>query len=341
MPFDPFAAAFYLVSRYEEYLPFRRDQHGRFTFRDSVAWQQGFLKKPVVNIWAQELALLITKKYPEEKLRSKNYHYLCSLDIDAAYAIRHKGMLRNVGAMAKELFKLKLKEFFFRMRVLLGKENDPFDTFAWHLGLQRHYDLEVIYFILFADYGPYDKNIHVHNRFFQVLIKSLADTAKVGIHPSYASNGDVSTLRHEASRLSKVLNREIEHSRQHFLKLEMPRTYRNLLNLDIGNDYSMGFAGETGFRAGICDSFNFYDLELEHETPLRIHPFAVMDGTLCDYKKLSPHQAEEEITLLINEVKRVKGTFVSLWHNESLSNQQRWKGWLPVYESMVKQAYKL
>ena len=29
LPFDPFSMAFYLVSRYEEYLPFKADKHGR------------------------------------------------------------------------------------------------------------------------------------------------------------------------------------------------------------------------------------------------------------------------------------------------------------------------
>ena len=40
--FDPFAASFYLVSRYEEYLPFVRDEYGRFQAKESLAWQQGF-----------------------------------------------------------------------------------------------------------------------------------------------------------------------------------------------------------------------------------------------------------------------------------------------------------
>ncbi len=52
LPFDPFAASFYLVSRYEEYLPYQPDQFGRFPAKASVAYQNGFLKKPVVNHYA-------------------------------------------------------------------------------------------------------------------------------------------------------------------------------------------------------------------------------------------------------------------------------------------------
>ena len=53
--YDVLAASFYLVSRYEEYLPFIRDKHSRFKAEDSLAFKKGFLEKPVVNIWVGEL----------------------------------------------------------------------------------------------------------------------------------------------------------------------------------------------------------------------------------------------------------------------------------------------
>ena len=34
-----------------------------------------------------------------------------------------------------------------------------------------------------------------------------------------------------------------------------------------------------------------------------------------------------------NNVKKVNGEFTSVWHNESLSNLDRWKGWREVFES--------
>jgi hypothetical protein len=43
LPFDPLAATFYLVSRYEEYLPFIPDEHGRFPAKQSFAFSNGFL----------------------------------------------------------------------------------------------------------------------------------------------------------------------------------------------------------------------------------------------------------------------------------------------------------
>ena len=54
-PFDLFAASFYLISRYEEYLPHVRDVHERFTAEQSLAYKFRFLEKPVVDIWALKL----------------------------------------------------------------------------------------------------------------------------------------------------------------------------------------------------------------------------------------------------------------------------------------------
>ena len=166
----------------------------------------------------------------------------------------------------------------------------------------------------------------------------MGDYASVGIHPSYNTIEHPELLKKEIRNLRAVLNKDVTCSRQHFLRIVLPSTYRNLIEHDITDDYSMGYAALPGFRAGICTPFNFYDLDLEIETKLRIHPFAVMDGTLNDYLGLTPADAIDQIKSLIREVKKVDGTFISLWHNESLSDQKRWKGWKRVYEQLIKEA---
>jgi len=338
LPFDVFSASFFLVSRYEEYLPHIRDIHGRFQARTSEAFKQGFLRRPIVNLWALMIKERLSARYPGIKFGARTFRFLPTYDIDAAYSFRHKGFTRSMGGFLKAAQQGNFAEIKQRARVFFGTERDPFDTFSLQFEWQKKYNLDPVYFILFADYGLNDKNIPVNNRYFHALIKSIGDYAEVGIHPSYGSNSQPSKLGEEIARLSKVLRREITSSRQHFLKLELPATYRNLINLDIAKDYSMGFASEPGFRAGICDPFNFFDLDLDIETNLRVFPFAVMDGTLNDYMKLKPEQAFAHIEFMLKEVKSVGGTFISLWHNESLSDAGRWKGWLPVYEELLKSA---
>lgn len=335
LPFDVFAASFYLVSRYEEYLPHIRDEHDRFIAEESLAYLNGFLQKPVVNTWILWIKQLIEAKYPSVVFPEKKYEFVVTVDIDNAYAYREKGFTRTVGGYLKSLSTFNIPEAVERTRVLLGLQKDPYDTYDFQLETIKQHKLKTIYFMLLGDYGVNDKNLPVESKKFQSLIKMLGDYAQVGIHPSYGSNKSKEQLKKEQERLSKILHRDVTKSRQHFLKLSLPETYRNLVDLDITDDYTMGFASQVGFRAGICTPFNFYDLDMELETTLKIHPFAVMEGTLKYYMKISPDDAIQFIKPLIDEVKAVNGQFISLWHNDTLSNQKLWVGWKEVFEEMV------
>lgn len=340
IPFDIFAASFYLVSRYEEYLPHLRDQHDRFEAVNSLAYKENFLSLPLVNIWAGWLKEAIEKRYDNFRFPKLQYKFVSSIDIDNAYAILEKGAFRTVGALGRDLFKQGPAACIKRLKVLTGKSPDPYDTYAFQREIQEQYKIEYIYFFLLGDYGVNDKNVPASSRRLQLLMKSLADNAAVGIHPSYASNDDPGLLKKELSRISSILKRDIVNSRQHFLRLRLPDTYRALLELDIQNDYTMGYASEPGFRASICTPFYFYDLDLETESKLLIHPFAVMEATLKYYKKVQPEDALRWISPLIDSARSVNGVFMSLWHNESLSEDNTWKGWKKVYTDMVEYAVK-
>ncbi|MES2591069.1 MAG: polysaccharide deacetylase family protein [Bacteroidota bacterium] len=340
MPFDVFAASFYLVSRYEEYLPHIRDEHDRFIAENSLAFMNGFLQKPLVNIWIMWIKELIQEKYPEVVFPEMKYEFISTIDIDNAYAYREKGFTRSLGGYLKSISKLSMKEIVDRTCVMLGTQKDPYDTYEYQLEMIKKYNLNSIYFFLLGDYGVNDKNLPVDSKKFQSLIKMLGDYAQIGIHPSYGSNKSKDRLKKEVERLSKVLHRDVTKSRQHFLKLTLPETYRNLVDLDITDDYTMGFASQVGYRASICSPFNFYDIDMELETKLKIHPFAVMEGTLKYYMHVHPEDAMEKIIPLIDEAKAVNGQFISLWHNDTLNDQNLWRGWQVVYEDMVKYAIK-
>ncbi len=337
-PFDVFAASFYLVTRYEEYLPHINDKYNRFQAKDSILFKMNMLDKPLINIWAMELGNILTAIYPDLQLKKKAFTFVPTYDIDAAWAYKHKGVFRTLAASAKDLLNLDFKEFRQRWRVISGKETDPFDTFDYQIQLQKGLNLHPLYFILCGEYDINDKNISLRNTHFQNLIKRLGDYAKVGIHPSSNSYLDKEKINIEIQNLSKVLNREITTSRQHFLRLRLPLSYQILLDHDITDDYTMGYASLTGFRAGIADTFRFFDLEYNNVTSLNIHPFAVMDGTLRDYLDLNIDEAYEKTTKLIQEVKNVNGTFILLWHNETLSDEKRWTGWKALYRKILDYA---
>ncbi len=338
LPFDVFSASFYLLSRYEEYLPFMKDKYGRFPARHSIAYNNNFLHKPIIDIWAKHIAQVLKEKFTDLELKEPNYKFIPSIDIDAAFALNHKGTVRTIGGYIKDIIHLNMDEFMQRTRVLIGKEKDPFDTFDFMFETHGKYKLKPIFFILFAAYGTNDKNTPTYNRKFRDLVAYIGDNGEVGIHPSFTSNSVSSKLKKEIYNLTNVVHTEILKSRQHFLILHMPITYRNLINHGITDDYSMGYAAEIGFRASTSRSFLFYDLEMEYTTSLKIHPFTAMEGTLRDYQSLGVEDAYKALCSIIDEVKSVNGTYISLWHNESLSDKKRWVGWRDLYIKMIEYA---
>lgn len=337
-PFDIFAASFYFISRYEEYLPHKKDLHNRFIAKESIAFQKNFLHLPVINIWVKELCGIIKQRYPEFKASPKKYRYTPTYDIDIAWSYKNKGLTRNIGGALRDLMHFNFSALKQRFQVLYLNKKDPYDTYHLLKKWQNIYQLKPIYFILFCELSPYDKNTSTLNLEFQDFVKDIRDHARIGIHPSYESNEDTKRLKKEIVDLGDTIHVDIIRSRQHYLKLYLPHTYRNLLNLGITHDYTMGYASQVGFRAGIASSFFFYDLDLEIETKLLVHPFAIMDGTLRDYLKVNTNAAKDIITKIIQEIKKADGHMISLWHNESFSNEGKWEGWIEVYEHLLKEA---
>lgn len=339
LPFDIFSASFYILSRYEEYLPFEADEHGRFPAEKSLQFELGLLSQPIIDNWAIILKNILVKKFPNLTFGSRKFTFVPTIDVDRAYHFRSSGLIKNTARIVKAAVNLNAEKIFDIIKTGLG-QNDPFDTYQYLESIHEQYHLNPIFFFLLAKHGheEFDQNINPEDDAFKNLISDVAQVAQIGLHPSYASNTDTHKIREELIDLQEITNKKIDSSRQHFLKLHLPQTYLQLIKAGINHDYSMGYSSQIGFRAGTCTPFFWYDLQLEKQSHLKIHPFAVMDVTLQQYLKLKPTEAIAQIDDLISNIKLVNGTFCSLWHNESLSETGRWKGWKAVYDEMLKNA---
>ncbi len=341
LPFDPFAASFYMVTRFEEYFETATDKYNRYPAEKSILSEYGLLKKPVVNIWALMTAARLKQKYPSADIPLPEFKYISTIDIDNAWSYGHKGFVRCTGALLRALLKGDFSEAFERTEVLAGRKPDPFNTYHLLDEVFKENEGQVIFFFPLGNYSRYDKNIPWENRYLQDLIRKTSAKYAVGIHPSFSSgnNPGRDLMEEEVSRFFQITGEKPEKSRQHFVRFRLPETYRRLIDKGIKEDYSMGYASHTGFRAGICTPFNFYDIDKDAVTPLKIFPFQVMDTTLCDYLGLTPDQAAEEIEILMNEVKGLGGTFISIWHNESLSGRDKWKGYREIFYKMNEKGF--
>jgi hypothetical protein len=281
---------------------------------------------------------LLEEKFPGLRLRHPEYRYVPTFDVDHAYCYRGRSLSRTLGGIGRSGLHGHFGDIGRRLNVLAGRAGDPFDTYDYIRQVLEPRGLHPLYFILFADYGGDDNNVSVRSGLFRKLLRSLDTHQNIGIHPSLSSNKHYLKLRSECDGLCDVLDRDVTVSRQHFLKLSLPKTYRALLQMGIRHDYSMGYASQPGFRAGISMPYPFYDLSKEEVTALTIHPAILMDVTMRDYLRLTPEQSLELASGLVSSVRSSGGEFVSLWHNESLSETGRWRGWRKVFEEMVSMA---
>jgi len=335
-PFDIFAASFYLLSRYEEYLPDTKDRYGRYAHENSLAFKEAFLDQPLINTWVQHFAFKLNELYPSFTYYISDFTFIPTYDIDIAWSYKHKGFYRTLGGAFQSLLQFKWGALINRKLTILGLKKDPFDSFAQMDVLHEKYRLTPLYFFLVAgENGDYDKNILPSTSAMKRLIKAHANKYTIGIHPSWQSGDDKTLLKQEIHSLEEISGKKITISRYHYIRFNLPEGYRQLTAAGIKEDHSMGYGTINGFRASVASSFYWYDLKKEEQTSLRIHPFCYMEATSFYEQKLSAAEAFEEMIHYYTACKAINGTFISLWHNQFLGTDPLYKGWKETYEKFL------
>ena len=359
IPFDIFAASFYLLSRYEEYLPHQKDEYGRYDYKNSIAYKENFLQLPLINLWGKELG-----KISSFKFQVTSFKHIPTYDIDIAFAYRHQPLWLNVLGFYRDLFTGNIEKVIERGNVYSGNKKDPFDVFDWLDQLHEQHQLKPIYFFLLAEKRTgVDKNISPRKKAMQQLIQQHASKYEVGIHPSWQSGNEEkmtderlqmtgknrppstvyrqplqesSLLKNEISFLNKSTQQIITKSRQHYLRFTIPQTFRRLIDTGIKHEYSMAYGAINGFRASYTLPFYWFDLEKNETTNLLLHPFCFMEATSVFEQKYTVEQTTEELQYYFDLIKSVKGEFISLFHNHFLTEQPQWMAWRKMYEDFFK-----
>ena len=336
LPYDIFAASFFLISRYEEYLPHVKDIHSRFSPKDSIAYQNGFLQKPVVDIWAYKLLEALKERFDDFEYKIKGYDFVSVLDVATSHCYANRGIVRGLVGLIMDFGTLKFKRVADRISVGLNRMKDPFDNYEELIALHKKYKVKCNFFFQFADYSKYDKNVSTNSMKFKSLIKYVADYAPVSLAASYSSFTDLELLKKEKANLEEVINRPVNSSKMRYNRVDVPETYRNLIAAEFTDDYTMGYTYELGFRAGTCTAFQFYDIPLEVKQPIKVHPFAIHDYALAKIKK--DEAILQQVKKIKHEVNKVNGTMIIMFSNELLGNKDD-RDWMSLYAEILKEQY--
>jgi hypothetical protein len=332
--FDPLAAVFFHLSRYEEYLPHRTDVNGRYLDSDSILTKNGVQSFPQVEYYAQDLINWLKNYYPLLDCDLGKFKHEITVDIDQFFALKHKGLARSFLALLADLPKGKARN---RLAVILGLKKDPNEVYAEIIAACLRKNIKPKFFVQVGENSRFDHNNPPHLSAVKEMVNLLALQAEVGIHPSYYSSENNDKLVQEVERLKRIVAVPITRSRQHYLRFKLPDTFLRLQELGIKEDYSMCYASQNGFRAGTCKPFKIYDLQKEEVLDVTAFP-----GTFMDLNTVrSSSTAEESIrggVELLNEVRSFNGIFISIWHPEVLSGQNLPFSSMTVFNALLNHA---
>ena len=333
---DLLAAIFFCLSRYEEYQAFEPDAHGRYPAAASHAYHYDYLDRPVVREWTFRLGQRLRDWFPDlPNPETDALTFEPSYDIDLLWAFHHRGW-RGVASGVRDVLTGHFRRSVSRFTT--SADSDPYQTLPFLEDLHGRYGIHPTYFWLVSERDQVqDTNPFPIPESQLIWMRRLAKTSTMGLHPSYRTSETPELIGKEKRRLESIIGREVDRSRQHFLRFRTPATYRELLHHGIRSDYTMGYGDAVGWRAGTNLPFPWYDLEKETETRLTVYPFAAMDVTLRSYLGLSAKEASIRVRRLYELAAPYGGPFILLWHNSSFAAEYGWAGWKEVYEGLVKE----
>ena len=277
LPFDFFAASFYLMSRYEEYMPYVPDDLGRFKVEQSLAHNHNFLDLPLIDMWFECFVAAWTDFFELPPFIQQVSTTELVVEIPQLYAYKYKTLFRSFFEGLYDFGRLRFAKTFDRLMVILRFREDPLIGLIEQMEAFRSTAVSFRFFALYAALGIHDKSLSVFSKKHQQELKSLSDYAPTAPLASFESTQKSQKLVQDITRFSGLIHRPIKAIRQHKLVLRFPDTYRTYASLGIKHDYSMQYPDVPGFRASTAHPFRFYDLGEEQQTPLTIHPICLSE----------------------------------------------------------------
>lgn len=334
LPFDIFSSSFFMLTRYEEYLPHVKDETGRFMASESLAFKEGFLHQPIVDIWAYIFKGKLLDAFPEMDFPQKKIIIHPVIEAAQPYAYKQKGIFRSVVGYFDSLVQGKFLNIINRTQVILGLKRDPLDTFKWIVNKSNRSNFRLTIFFLLGNALSFNESMNTHRQKFKLLIKYVSDYKDVGLIFSFNALSNYDILKSEKRRMEEITNRSLSSSMNSEFLVNLPDIYRHLVELEVNRDFTMVFRNTVGFRAGTCTPFLFYDLDYEIKTPLVVHPAAMT--TFAFHKKYAS-DIEKIVNAMIAEVENVNGTFTMIFSNKDFSSEESNKIWRSIFSEKLQE----
>lgn len=350
VPIDIVYSMFYLISGYEEINSNEKDLHRRFNPEASILYKMDLLDKPVINMYMSLLNKLIELGYQEMMLPfmqkwfwpdGKKYAVCLTHDIDSLrkwtpYRLKSQLLKFNSLLLNYEL-KKAIKELFKPLSIMTNK--NPYCNLEKIIELEKKYGFNSSFYFL-AEVKKHNSKLRdngysiTESRIRNLFKLILENRCEIGLHGSYDSYNNKEILLTEKKLIEEILGQPVSGIRQHYLRFEIPCTWRVQENSGFIYDATYGYAGFCGFRAGICHPFNPYDIQIERQMNIFENSTNIMDGTFLDYRNLTPVESWSIIQNLFETTKSYNGLITILWHNTTFDKSE-FSGWDKLYEKCL------
>jgi len=340
--FDIVGSAFFLLTRYEEYLITSRDQHGRFSAKSSVLSGTGAQRMPLVNLYSRLLREWLQKVFEpaEDKGQHNGFHYLLTHDVD--HLRLYSGLrseLRKLGSLLIRRRSVAKSVRFLseKMRANFGDHPDPYQTLDYLMDRSEERGAVSTFLFMTARDDPRDGSYAPDSPHLKQAVQAVLQRGhEIGLHGSYRSSCDAEALVQQKRILEAVAGQEVNLLRQHYLRFVAPDSWQSQSQAGFDVDFSLGYAEEIGFRAGTATPFFPFDLRQRRRIDILEFSNIIMDGTLFEpqYLALTMAEAMAQCSEIINQVRRVNGVLVLLWHNSSLTDFLE-PGWRTFYSELL------
>jgi len=281
-PFDIFAASFFLLSRYEECMPYLKTNLGYFYPSQSISMKFDFLELPIIDLWVSKFQEKLASNFQQiVKKRNHKASKKILLEVPLAFRYSNRSFLENLEDFISSIWKLNFKQLIFQILVLIRLKNDPFDTFNFWKEWFEKSSIKPQVFFLFSQSSSYQVTTSIFNLRFRKIIKKTGDFFSLGLLTSIRAQIDSKKqILREKNDFQKLTNRAIFDVRLSNGIFNLRKDYEMLYENEFKNDYSMGYLDQIGFRAGTATPYYFYDFSRESQLSLKLTPIFATEESL-------------------------------------------------------------
>ncbi len=334
---DLFAGAFFMLTRWEEALGLKKDQHHRFPANEAKIVKEGFILRPIVDEYTSLLRdWLHNLHYPLNEA-TEGYRIVPTCDVDIPYYWRSKPAWKALGGRLLKHWNLieSIKDYSAYKAVQTQKDKDPFDTFDYLMTLAEKNGNRFQFNFIGGGNSKFEGYYKIDDPQIKALMVHMKGRGHtIGVHPSYDTYLDTAKIKEERKAVEASVGMTISKSRQHYLRFAVPDTWKRLSEAGIAEDSTLGYAAEPGFRCGTCKPFPVFDIHQREQLSLIERPLLIMDVSFRMYKHLSIAESIKLCENIIAQVKKHHGELVILWHNSNLSEIDGWERWNEVLENL-------